>query len=1015
MSPLIDDEEREAGSLAVGEEVEKAESKAGDESSEDESDSDEEDGETDNRNGKISVKDLLEKVLKAIKNGDKDLTNSSQLKAFKAGDGNILASNTGDLRQPTALHIMAAMDKKELPKLDSKMEPLIKHLVEHENDTLSSLDRSGHTPLFLAIEAKKEKMVQWMCESHPKISTILAITSNDKDKMNCLHIGIDKRVKFLDLLIEKADPETLAAKDGDGNTPLHLAVEYKKCKKEQLDIIQKIIAKSDIVVQHNENGDFNDNGLSPYLHHKENVRKAQAKEKDKEKKKLKEEKERDKGNTRVRPDGVEVDNSAQTRDSAAKSQESSGPGGPTNPSGQATDPSSRPDKRPTIQTDSRNKYGGRTQPAMNVSSPATGTAPPLVNRDDLKKLALHVPDAAVRQAADARSVTDSGHKSKVDETVLKDVERLLKLHYLRSRSYNSAMEILYGRNTTSDLELYFDLSGHANITQTGLENLLSKLKFEDILQYVAIPKLSVEVNVNTANSKRARGSGRSSKQDGDGRRDLCYIFDRLRKKGVKTVLKVIIDDSTMPAHSDEAIEDALKFMDVEIWDWKRTDLCSEVIYRVASKAREVHLYWSGNNAVLRGWSEEGGLKRLSQLKTVHLHIQQGLESSQRTKHNVEDFCDRMKKLCPEINVLKEWPIVQREQMDINALMSGDQAEHTTKHEWIQCMKDFRRLLFDAERYYERGKVEETIEEPIKIALIDDGVDVKDLEFSFIGGRTFCKRDEEHNLNDPYYVSSTGHGTIMAKQIHLLCPRAQFYVLRLEDHASEEGGRQITAKSAAQAIMAAVRKKVHIISMSWTIDPPEDEEERRLLDFAIGTAANENILLFCSASDKGAKSSETYPSKATKKIFTIGAATSSGMADPWVGNLGNINFTFPGTKVEMDGLRTDDSSSREVSGSSIATALAAGLAGLVLYCVQVRLLLATDHEKQKARRDFQLLKQHDYMMKALKDIGTTEESNHKFIEVWEVFGKKVEEKERYDQERWLDLIAEVGMILCRKIS
>lgn len=182
---------------------------------------------------------------------------------------------------------------------------------------------------------------------------------------------------------------------------------------------------------------------------------------------------------------------------------------------------------------------------------------------------------------------------------------------------------------------------------------------------------------------------------------------------------------------------------------------------------------------------------------ITIFWEQGLESSQRTKHNVEDFCDRMKKLCPEINVLKEWPIVQREQMDINALMAGDQAEHTTKHEWIQCMKDFRRLLFDAERYYERGKVEETIEEPIKIALIDDGVDVKDLEFSFIGGRTFCKRDEEHNLNDPYYVSSTGHGTIMAKQIHLLCPRAQFYVLRLEDHASEEGGRQITAKSAAQ--------------------------------------------------------------------------------------------------------------------------------------------------------------------------------------------------------------------------
>lgn len=470
MSPLIDDEERETDSLAVGEEVEKAESKAGDETSEDESDSDEEDGEADNnRNGKISVKDLLERVLKAIKHGDKDLTNSSQLKAFKAGDGNLLASNTGDLRQPTALHIMAAMDKKELPKLDSKMEPLIKHLVEHENDVLGSLDRSGHTPLFLAIEAKKEKMVQWMCDAHPNISAILAITSNDKDKMNCLHIGIDKRVKFLDFLIEKADPETLAAKDGDGNTPLHLAVEYKKIRREQLDVIQKIIAKSDIVVQHNENGDFNDNGLSPYLHYKENARKAQAREKEKEKKKLKEEKEREKGNTRVRPDGVEIEISAQPRDSAPRSQEPGGPGGPANPSGQVTDPSSRPDKRPTVQTDSRNKYGGRAQPVMNVSSPATGTAPPLVNRDDLKKLALHVPDLAVKQAADARSVTDSGHKSKVDETVLKDVERLLKLHYLRSRSYNEAMEILYGRNTTSGKRVYIFVEAKA----FGLEYKIS--------------------------------------------------------------------------------------------------------------------------------------------------------------------------------------------------------------------------------------------------------------------------------------------------------------------------------------------------------------------------------------------------------------------------------------------------------------------------------------------------------------------------------------------------------------
>ncbi|OTA02293.1 hypothetical protein A9Z42_0026610 [Trichoderma parareesei] len=954
MSPLIDDEERDAGPLAPEEEIEKADSKAGDDSSEEESDSDEEEGEVTNRGGK-PVKELLEDVLKGIQDGTRDLTNESQLKAFKAsgGDGHYLASNTADARQPTALHIMAAMDKKELPKLDGRMEPLIRFLVEHENDLLRIQDRSGHTPLFLAIESKKEKMVQWMCDSHPRISDILDISSNDKDKMNCLHIGVDKRVKFLDLLIDKAEPTTLAAKDGDGNTPLHLAVEYKKCKKEQLDIIQKIIAKSDVAVQRTPNGDFNNDGLSPYLHHKESCRKALARAKEKERKLAKDEKAREKS-ARARPDGGDADASRPNKEAIPKPQ---GPAGPAAPGEQGPDPSSRPDKRPNIQIDSsRTKYGGKTQPIVNVNSPAVATAPQLVNRDDKTPASRAAADTlAVKPTADTRSVTDGGHKSRIDEATLKGVERLLKLHYLRSRSYNAAMEILYGRNTTSDYELYFDLSGHGNITQTGLENLLSKLRFEDILQYVAIPRLNVEVNMNTANSKRSRASGRSHKQDGEGRRDLCYIFDRLRKKGVKTILKVIIDDSMTPAHSDEAIEDALKFMDVEIWDWKRTDLCSEVICRVAAKAREVNLYWSGNNAVLMGWSEEGGLKKLGELTTVYLHIQQ----------------------------------------------------------------EFKRLLFDAERsYYDHGniKVDESIEEPIKVALIDDGVDVKDLEFNFIGGRTFCTRDEEHNLNDPYYVSSTGHGTIMARQIQSMCPRAQFYILRLEDHASEEGSRQITAKSAALAIRAAVRKKVHIISMSWTIDPPEDEEERRFLDAAIVEAANADILMFCSASDKGAKQNLTYPSKATTKIFTIGAATASGAADSWVGNLGNINFIFPGTKVEMDGPRSGtDTSSREVTGSSVATALAAGLAALVLYCVQVRLYLATDQEKQKARRDFQLLKKHEHMMKALKDIGTTEESNHKFIEVWEVFGKKVEEKERYDQDRWLDLIADVGTILCRKIG
>lgn len=200
------------------------------------------------------------------------------------------------------------------------------------------------------------------------------------------------------------------------------------------------------------------------------------------------------------------------------------------------------------------------------------------------------------------------------------------------------------------------------------------------------------------------------------------------------------------------------------------------------------------------------------------------------------------------------------------------------------------------------------------------------------------------------------------------------------------------------------KKVHIISMSWTIDPPKDEDERRALEYAITKAAGADILMFCSASDQGAKHTATYPSKATLKVFTIGAATASGTVDSWVGNINNISLTFPGTKVELNGGATG-AASKEVTGSSVATALAAGLAALILSCVQVRILLAADPaEQQRARRDFQSPRKHEGMMRAFKDIGTTEESNHEFIAVGKVFEKRVEEKERVDQEDWINLIA-----------
>lgn len=69
---------------------------------------------------------------------------------------------------------------------------------------------------------------------------------------------------------------------------------------------------------------------------------------------------------------------------------------------------------------------------------------------------------------------------------------------------------------------------------------------------------------------------------------------------------------------------------------------------------------------------------------------------------------------------------------------------------------------------------------VKVALIDDGVDLLQpaLENSVKKGSSFTS--QHHSLETkPYYFSSTGHGTLMAKMIRRICPAADLYVARIE--------------------------------------------------------------------------------------------------------------------------------------------------------------------------------------------------------------------------------------------
>lgn len=99
---------------------------------------------------------------------------------------------------------------------------------------------------------------------------------------------------------------------------------------------------------------------------------------------------------------------------------------------------------------------------------------------------------------------------------------------------------------------------------------------------------------------------------------MTVFFNWLKGKGVKHILKVMVDDLKDPSHSDKALEDCLRPFEVEILDWTKVDLCPETILTACRNVRQLYLRWSGNRAVLRAWSEPDGLAKLERLEAVHL-------------------------------------------------------------------------------------------------------------------------------------------------------------------------------------------------------------------------------------------------------------------------------------------------------------------------------------------------------------------------------------------------------------
>lgn len=146
---------------------------------------------------------------------------------------------------------------------------------------------------------------------------------------------------------------------------------------------------------------------------------------------------------------------------------------------------------------------------------------------------------------------------------------------------------------------------------------------------------------------------------------------------------------------------------------------------------------------------------------------------------------------------------------------------------------------------------------------------------------------------------------------------------------------------------------------------------RSLEKAIKAASEDDILLFCSTSDQGKGVNDTsYPGNCNSaNRFRIGAGTAMGGVSDIVA-LESIDYVCPGDPLTIESWpSTYKAERREYRGSSLATALAAGLAALILHCVAL-----WDPSKVKS------MSTHQRMTEAFEAIG---ETNEKFLKVWDV--------------------------------
>ncbi|KAL4888372.1 hypothetical protein BDV59DRAFT_206192 [Aspergillus ambiguus] len=504
--------------------------------------------------------------------------------------------------------------------------------------------------------------------------------------------------------------------------------------------------------------------------------------------------------------------------------------------------------------------------------------------------------------------------------------------------------------------IYLSLSGETNILNSKYVSRLrfrSGIKFETVLGYVKLPYW----NPKPANRPATTTPDNESPED--------ELFEWLRMEGVEEILTVDVDDDGEQPHTNRAIRKCFKGISpdhtnfhVVTWKWKKFDLCSETIFEAAPAAREVYLYSRGNTAVLRSWASETGIAKLSKLEKLVVEIcPQNDADAEDCENYKEEFEAQIRRRCKNLSYF-DAPIVPLNQVQVSeskqAGTSSTRPEPTSAEnrpmpksmEWISELKGYKDFM---SRLYQKANV--------KVAILDTGSRLDVFEAANQDGKSF------HPEQD-WFIGPCEHGTAMARFVRDICPFADLLICRLDDSRRVDSKQPFTISSCTKALQYALDRGAEIISMSWTYEIEEGETDSEKDAFAtlVQKVVQENkAILFCSHPDRGPNIPlSKFGPVSLPGVIKICSATEWGDVSAQ-NTLSNADFMLPGENLLAENVYVG-----EAKGSSFATAIAAGLAALVLLSLKCnKECRKHDRDADNAKKALDIVARHHGMRKVFK--------------------------------------------------